>query len=104
MPAQAIDLVLGNPNPVPVDVRGLTVTVTGTSAGARCDASNFTVRQYSGAYPLRLGAAATASLAALGVSADARPQLQFLDKSGVNQDGCKGVTVFLTYSGTAGGS
>jgi hypothetical protein len=38
------------------------------------------------------------------VSADARPQLQFLDKPGVNQDGCKGVTVFLTYSGTAGGS
>ena len=102
--AQPVDLVLGNPNPVPVEVRALTVTATGTSAGAACDASNFTVRQYTGAYPLRLAAGGTASLEALGVSADRRPQLQFLDKPAVNQDGCKGVTVFLAYSGTAGGS
>jgi hypothetical protein len=104
LPAQSVDLVLGNPNPVPVDVRELTVAVTGTSAGAACDGSNFTVRQYSGSYPLRLGAGVTTTLAALGVSADRRPQLQFLDKPAVDQNACKGVTVFLTYSGTAGGS
>jgi hypothetical protein len=104
LPAEPVDLVLGNPNPVPFDVRALTVTVTGTSAGADCDASNFTVRQYTGTYPLRLGAGVTAGLAALGVSTDRRPQLQFLDKPGINQDACKGVTVFLAYSGTAGGS
>jgi hypothetical protein len=104
LPAQPVDLVLGNPNPVPVDVRGITVTVTGTSAGAACDGSNFTVRQYTGTYPLRLGAGVTTTLAALGVSADRRPQLQFLDKPAVDQNACKGVTVFLTYSGTTGGS
>jgi hypothetical protein len=104
LPARPVDLVLGNPNPVAVDVRALTVAVTGTSAGARCDASNFAVRQYGGSYPLRLAAGATATLGALGVPAERRPHVQFLDKAAVNQDACKGVTVFLTYSGTAGGS
>jgi hypothetical protein len=101
--AQPIDLALRNPNPNVVSVTALGVTVSGTSAGSACDASNFAVTQYRGTYPLTLAAGQTLSLSQLGVPAAQQPQVQFLNKP-VNQDRCKGVTVYLSYSGSAGGN
>jgi hypothetical protein len=101
---QPLNLTLRNPNPVTVNVSSLTVAVAGTSAGTSCDASNFTVKQYTGNYPLTLAAGQSATLAQLGVTAAQQPQVQFLDKPTVNQDRCKGVAVNLSYSGTASGS
>jgi hypothetical protein len=65
-----------------------------------CTAGDFTVVQFAGAYPLRVGPQATVHLSDLGVAAARGPQLRMLDRP-VNQDGCQGATVTLSYSGAA---
>jgi hypothetical protein len=101
-PSSPLDLTMTNPNNQQIAVAGLTVTVLGTSAGSSCDASNFGVVQYGGAYPLQLGARQTVSLTQLGVTATALPHVRMIDKPS-NQDGCKHVTVHLSYTGTGQG-
>lgn len=100
---QPVNLVLGNPNNQALSVSNLTVTVTGTSAGNACDASNFTVLQYSGPYPVNLAANQTASLSQLGVPSAAWPRVGMLDLP-KNQDACKGVTIRLAYAGSGQGA
>lgn len=100
--ADPLDLTLRNPNNQQLAIGDLTVTVQGTSAGRACDAGNFGVTQYRGGYPLVLGARQTASLTQLGVPAAALPHVGMIDRPS-NQDGCKHVTVYLTYTGVGAG-
>lgn len=98
-----LDLVLTNPNPVPINVSALTVTVGGTSNEAACSGlQNYEAVQFSGAYPLVLPANSSRSLEDLGVPQGQWPKVRMKNLP-VNQDGCKGVTVNLQYSGTANG-
>ena len=98
--ASPIDLLVTNPNNQPLRITSLGVTVTGTSR-AGCAATDFTVRQYAGSYPLTVAARASGvRLTSLGVPASALPTVTMLDGAR-NQDACKGVTVHLAYTGSA---
>jgi hypothetical protein len=98
-----LDLVLQNPNNQSLAITNLTVTVAGTSAGAACDSSNFTVVQFTGPYPVTVAAGQTASLSQLGVPSAYWPRVGMLDLPR-NQDACKGVSITLSYSGAGQGA
>ena len=101
-PPLPLNLVLRNTNNQAIAISVLTVAVTGSSAGAACDATNFRTTQYTGRYPLTIGANQTASLTQLGVATTALPQVGMVDRP-VNQDRCRNVTVSLAYTGTGQG-
>lgn len=103
--SQPVDLVLTNPNAQAIRIRALTVAVTGVSApratrSLPCSKADFSVTQFSGAYPLRMTANASTRLSALGITPARQPHIAMLDRP-VNQDGCQGATVTVTYNGTA---
>ncbi|MCU1690730.1 MAG: hypothetical protein JWN20_2658 [Jatrophihabitantaceae bacterium] len=104
MADQPLDLAITNSGNQSLPVTNLVVTVSGTSAGAACSPANFAVQQYTGPYPLNVPAGAQArTLSSLGIPAGQQPQLRLVDLP-TNQDGCKGVTVNLSYSGSAEGN
>ncbi|MBR7744151.1 hypothetical protein KC207_12725 [Phycicoccus sp. BSK3Z-2] len=95
-----VELAVTNPNNQPLPVTNLGVTVTGTS-DPRCGASEFTVRQYAGSYPVTVPARTEGTrLTTLGVPPSALPTVAMLNRAG-NQDACKGVTVSLALTGSA---
>lgn len=97
-----IDLAVTNPNDRPLNLTNLGVTVTGTSRSS-CTAANFAVRQYAGSYPLAVAPhAQEVRLTSLGVPAAALPTVAMLDGSR-DQASCAGVTVHLSYTGSATG-
>jgi hypothetical protein len=103
--SQAVNLALTNPNSSAISVNSLVVAIKSVSAprattALPCSAADFSVAQFTGAYPLKVGAHATVHLSDLGVVAARGPQLRMLDRP-VNQNGCQGATVTLSYSGTA---
>jgi hypothetical protein len=103
--AQAVDLALTNPNSQAIAISRLTVSVQSVrapraTAALPCSAADFSVSQFSGAYPLNVPADATVHLSDLGVASSHGPQLAMLNRP-VNQDGCQGATVTLSYAGTA---
>jgi hypothetical protein len=102
---RAIDLTISNPNPLPLSLTGLTVSITSITAPRAtavlpCSSSDFTVQQYSGAYPVVVPASSTASLQELGIPSSAWPQLAIIDLP-TDQDGCQGASLTLAYSGQA---
>ncbi|HET7823385.1 MAG TPA: hypothetical protein VFL10_17825 [Ornithinibacter sp.] len=98
--ARPIDLVVTNPDNQPLHIGNLGVTVTGTSRPG-CAATEFTVRQYAGSYPLTVAPHAEGvHLTSLGVPVAALPAVAMVDGAR-NQDACKGVTVHLAYTGSA---
>jgi hypothetical protein len=99
----AINLVFNNPNNQLLDVTNVTVTVTGTSAGSACSASNFEVQQYSGTYPLVIPKDGSASLQSLTRPQASWPTIQLVSSPTDNQDSCKSVDVYLSYSGLGQG-
>jgi hypothetical protein len=106
--SQPLNLMLTNPNNQAIAISNLTVTVQSVtraaSAGTRpCGVSDYAVTQYSGPYPLSVPANGSASLSSVGVAAELRPQVKMIDTA-TNQDGCKGATLNLAYSGSGQGS
>ncbi|MEU0095671.1 hypothetical protein [Kribbella sp. NPDC006257] len=108
--SRPLDLTLANPNKKPLSVTNLTVTVKTVTRTAYaiahnqpCTTADYAVTQYSGPYPLTVPANGSASLSSLGVSTSARPQVSMLNTA-LNQDGCKGATLALAYSGSGQGS
>jgi hypothetical protein len=108
--SRPLDLTLANPNKKPLSVTNLTVTVKTVTRTAYaiahnqpCTTADYAVTQYSGSYPLTVPANGSASLSSLGVSTSARPQVSMLNTA-LNQDGCKGATLALAYSGSGQGS
>jgi hypothetical protein len=100
--AEALDLVLRNPSALKLSVTGLTVAATGVSAPHAsallpCTLADFSMRQFSGTYPLVVPRLSTRTLSSLGVEASQRPQVILLDRS-LDQDGCQGATVTLAFS------
>jgi hypothetical protein len=105
-----LQLSLTNPNKKSLSVTNLSVTlqgVTRTSSaighGQLCTIGDYAVSQYSGGYPLVMPGSSTMTLSALGVTSNQWPQIQFLNTT-LNQDGCKGATLSLSYSGSGQGN
>jgi hypothetical protein len=102
---QPVNLSLTNPSSSDLDITNLTIAVGGITASAGavggCTASDFAVRQFAGQYPIRLLSSRTVTLNDLGIPPSSWPQLTMINRP-VDQDGCKGATVNLTFSGSAG--
>ena len=110
-----LDLGITNPNKKDLALTNLSVSiqsVTRTSeAIARnlpCGTSDYLVTQYSGPYPLTVPPSSTSlsgstSLSELGITSTQWPQFKMLDTP-ANQDGCKGATLQLVYSGSGQGN
>ena len=91
-----IDLRMTNAHAFAVRVRSLRVSVEPRTSkpGCRGDA-DYAVRQYTGAFPLRLRPGTT-RMSALGVHAALWPRLAMLDLPR-NQDACRGAVLRLNY-------
>jgi hypothetical protein len=103
--AVPLDLTLANPGPSDIAITGLKANVTGVGApksGADrpCTVDDFSVVPFSGAYGFTLGSSRTTTLSQLNFPAAEWPQLKMLNRP-VNQDGCKGASLTLSYSGTS---
>jgi hypothetical protein len=99
-----IDLTLTNPDDKSMSVTNVTVTIRSVVplAGRSCAASDYTVSQYGGPYPVVVPGHGSRSLSQLGVRAQQWPKATFVDRP-VNQDGCKGARVELDYIGSGQG-
>lgn len=105
----SLDLQINNPTGKPLSVSNLSVAIAGVTRTAdavarnlACTAADFTVTQYSGPYPLAVPAGSS-SLSQLKVTESAWPRVAMVNAS-TNQDGCKGATLQLTYSGSGQGN
>jgi hypothetical protein len=99
-----INLSLTNPNSVTISVTSLTTSLQAVSApnadaGHPCATGDFSAGQFSGGYPFALPPG-THTLSQLGFSQTQWPSVQMIDTH-LNQDGCEGATVSLSYSGSA---
>jgi hypothetical protein len=93
-----------------VSVTNLTVTVQSiartpyaVSHNQPCGPGDYKVTQYGGSYPLAVPGNGSASLSSLGIASSVWPKVTMLDTAS-NQDGCKGATLTLAYSGSGQGS
>lgn len=107
--AVSINLQLANPGNNNINVTGLTVSITGITRTAQavansrpCNPSDYVITQFSGNYPIS-APPGNSSLSGGGIPAARWPQIRMLDTS-LNQDGCKGATLQLSYSGTGQGN
>jgi len=106
-----LELNLSNPNKKSLSVTNLSVTVqsvtrTGFAIDQHqpCLVGDYGVVQYSGPYPLVVPGSSAKTLTQLGVvTASQWPQIRFLNTTS-NQDGCKGATLSLSYSGSGQGN
>jgi hypothetical protein len=102
---RALNLQITNPNPRPLIVSGLSTSIRAVSAPAAtaalpCTLSGFSAQQFSGRLPLTVPASSTRTLAQLGVPAAQWPQISIVNLP-TNQDGCKGASLALAYTGAA---
>jgi hypothetical protein len=105
-----LNLALTNSNKKQISISNLTVTIQSVvrtqaaiAANKPCTIADYAVLQYTGGYPLTVAGSSTATLSQLNIAAAAFPHVVMHDTSS-NQDGCKGATVNLTYSGSGQGS
>jgi hypothetical protein len=108
--SRPLDLTITNPNKKALSVTNLTVTVQSVartpfavSHSQPCTPSDYAVTQYGGSYPLTVPGSSSAPLSSLGVTSSAQPKVAMLNRP-VNQDGCKGATLTLAYSGSGQGN
>ncbi len=99
-PAQALPVIISNPNPVPIFVTNLGVRATADPSGCAA-AQNLVLSDASAsaAAPIEVPANDSVSLPAPGASA---PAIQLRDLP-VNQDACQHAKFPLAFSGTARG-
>ena len=104
-----LGLAFSNPNSQPLSITNLSVTLTGVtrtadavSKGLPCTVADYAVTQYSGPYPL-VAPVGASSLASLAVPSSQWPKVSMLDTA-ANQDGCKGATLQMAYSGSGQGN
>ncbi|MEV7132705.1 hypothetical protein AB0N24_07425 [Arthrobacter sp. NPDC093128] len=105
----ALDLQISNPTTKPLSLSNISVSLAGVSRTADavrlnlpCSVADYIVTQYSGPYPLSVPRGGS-SLAGLGLASPSWPRIGMLD-TGRNQDGCKGATLQLQYSGSGQGN
>jgi hypothetical protein len=97
----SLDLSLTNPNAQTLSITNLTVTIAGTNKQGCAAAGNYSVVQFSGAYPLVVPAHSMRTLSQL-TAATTFPKIT-MNNLATNQDPCKGAVLSLSYSGTGQG-
>jgi hypothetical protein len=102
---EPLDLTLTNLESTDLTIANLNVQVASVSGPQQsstrtCDPDDFTVEQFSGTPGFTLPAASSADLAELGFAPSEWPTVSMLDRP-VNQDGCKGASLSLSFTGTA---
>jgi hypothetical protein len=105
-----LQLRVTNPNQKALSVTNLSASLTGVTRtadavarGLACSTGDYALMQYTGPYPLTIPAGGTLSLSQLGVPPAQWPKVSLLNRP-VNQDGCKGATVTMTYAGSGQGN
>ncbi|WP_347108903.1 hypothetical protein AAHB33_19005 [Paenarthrobacter sp. S56] len=103
--SKPMDLQMSNATGKSIDVSNLSVAISqvvrtpaAVAAGLPCTTADYAVTQFSGTYPLTIPNGSS-SLSGLGVTQAKWPQVKMLDTQ-LLQDGCKGATLQLTFSGT----
>ena len=98
-----LDLVLTNPHSFTLKVTEIAVDPDRVTSKPGCDGDdNFSVEPIpADRYPLSLPAKSTRTLSQLGVNDADKPAVVMNDLENVNQDACRGATVFFNYSGAA---
>lgn len=104
-----LNLSFSNPNnkglalsSLSVSIAGITRTQAAVAAGLPCTTADYVVTNYSGAYPLTVPAGSK-TLQSLNPDSAQWPQIAMQDTA-LNQDGCKGATLQLAYSGAGEGN
>lgn len=103
-----LNVTLTNPNNQAMQVTNLTVAISSVTkspsapANRPCSAADYAIVPFSGSYPLSVGAGQSVSLSGLGISSGLWPAVAMLN-SVANQDGCKGATISLSFSGAGQG-
>lgn len=104
-----LDLGITNPNKkalalthLSVSIASVTRTEDAIAQNLECGTADYAVTQYSGPYPLTVPPGST-SLSGLGIESTQWPQFTMLNTP-ANQDGCKGATLQLVYSGSGQGN
>lgn len=103
-----LNLSIYNPNGQALSVTSLTVSVQSvvraTGVSAPCGTSDYTIIPFVGSYPLpAIAAGATRSLQDLGLPQGQWPTLSMANSLTRSQDGCKGATVTLAFTGAGQG-
>lgn len=80
-----------------VSITGITRTQAAVAAALPCTTKDYVVTNYSGPSPLTISPGSS-SLQSLGIAPALWPRVAMLDTE-LNQDGCKGATLQLSYSG-----
>ncbi|SDX58267.1 hypothetical protein SAMN04487917_1163 [Arthrobacter sp. yr096] len=100
-----LDLQISNPENKNITVTQLSASISNVvrtpaavAAGLPCSSADYNVTQFTGSYPIDIKPGST-SLSALGLPQLAWPRISMLDTLQL-QDGCKGATLELTFSGT----
>lgn len=104
-----LNLSINNPNnkglalsSLSVSITGITRTQAAVAAALPCTPADYAVTNYGGAYPLTVPVGSS-SLQTLGIVPALWPKIAMLDTA-LNQDGCKGATLQLAYSGAGEGN
>jgi hypothetical protein len=100
-----LDLQITNPENKNIAVTTLSASISNVvrtpaavAAGLPCSSADYSVTQFTGPYPIDIRPGST-SLSALGLPQASWPRISMLDTLQL-QDGCKGATLELTFSGT----
>ncbi|MGJ3192899.1 hypothetical protein FQP90_22460 [Paenarthrobacter nitroguajacolicus] len=100
-----LDLQISNPENKSIAVTNVSASISqvvrtpaAIAAGLPCSSADYNVTQFTGTYPFDVQPGST-SLSALGIPQASWPRISMLDTLQL-QDGCKGATLELTYSGT----
>ena len=106
---RSLDLQVSNPNTKALSVTNISVSIAGVTRTAEaisrnlpCGPTDYAVTQYNGPYPLNVQPGSS-SLSGLGIPSSSWPSIAMTDTR-TNQDGCKGATLQLTYSGSGQGN
>ncbi|WP_255482166.1 hypothetical protein [Pseudarthrobacter sp. NBSH8] len=104
-----LNLAFANPNNKSLALNSLSVSITGVTriqsavaAALPCTKDDYVVTNYSGPFPLAVPEGSS-SLQSLGIPPALWPKIAMLDTTS-NQDGCKGATLQLSYSGAGEGN
>jgi hypothetical protein len=102
---EPLDLTLTNLESTDLVIANLNVRVASVSGPQRssthtCDPEDFSVEQFSGTPGFTLPAGSSADLGELGFEPSEWPTVSMLNRP-VNQDGCKGASLSLSFTGTA---
>lgn len=104
-----LDLQISNPNTKPLSLTNISIVISGVTRSADavsrnlpCTVKDYALTQYNGPYPLTVQPG-TSTFSGLSIEQSSWPRIAMLDTRD-NQDGCKGATLQLTYSGSGQGN